>query len=298
MSTSAAFDASSERAHKSQDVNAKIAPEKQRKTSLEAVPSDMRRYLLSCLDLVQLKTLVRASPIYHAQYLQDRPHLLLGSLKRTLKCVAVDAFAVHTHQAPAECVEEYVSAMFKAYEKNKKQCRSLLFDKLDFDDIVSMAQFHIAFVAPLSEAFASSAITNLDHEISNSSNFVAKSTLTQSELIRVTRALYRFHLLSLLTERNMYDRNWESEDSSRALISVLEPWEIEELLAIFEWAKAKYVKFIEDVRWDLHPKNPKFADQPRGGTPDGAISLDDCESDTCKPLASSLTWDPKILIAQ
>lgn len=44
--------------------------------SLEDFPAEIRRHILSMLELDELKVLVRASPVYHQQYLLDRRYLL------------------------------------------------------------------------------------------------------------------------------------------------------------------------------------------------------------------------------
>ncbi|KAL6353923.1 hypothetical protein LRP88_12918 [Fusarium phalaenopsidis] len=59
-----------------------------------------------------------------------------------------------------------------------------------------------------------------------------------------------------------------------ALLNIIEPWEIEELFAFYQFALNVYDKVFTDIYWDLHPDNPKFDDQGRPPTPDGAFDLD------------------------
>lgn len=51
---------------------------------LESIPSEARHQILSLLDLQQLRKLVHASPMSHAQYRRDRWSLLCNCLERSL----------------------------------------------------------------------------------------------------------------------------------------------------------------------------------------------------------------------
>lgn len=70
-----------------------------RNCGLDILPPEVRRHLLSILDLPRLKALVHASPTFHQQYLIDRKYLLCKSLEETLGSVTVDAYAVHLFAA-------------------------------------------------------------------------------------------------------------------------------------------------------------------------------------------------------
>ena len=47
------------------------------------------------MEFEELKTLVRALPVYHQQYLRDCQSLLYGCLERSLGSSSIDACAVH-----------------------------------------------------------------------------------------------------------------------------------------------------------------------------------------------------------
>lgn len=66
---------------------------------LESLPPEVRRHLLSMLDLPLLKALVRASPTFHQQYLHDRKYILRRSIKNTLG--SAEASVCVLDQAPA-----------------------------------------------------------------------------------------------------------------------------------------------------------------------------------------------------
>lgn len=62
---------------------------------LEEVPAELRRYILSMLDLEGLSALVHASRMIHKQYLLDRKYLLCSSIEVTLGSATVDACVVY-----------------------------------------------------------------------------------------------------------------------------------------------------------------------------------------------------------
>jgi hypothetical protein len=59
-----------------------------------------------------------------------------------------------------------------------------------------------------------------------------------------------------------------------AFLDVLDPWEIEELFSFYQFAQGVYDRILSEIRWDLHPDNPKFDDQGRPPTPEQAFNLD------------------------
>ena len=62
---------------------------------LECLPAEIRHHILSSTGYEGLKNLVRASPVYHQQYLWDREHILYGCLERALGSSTIDACAVY-----------------------------------------------------------------------------------------------------------------------------------------------------------------------------------------------------------
>jgi hypothetical protein len=60
-------------------------------SGLETMPPEIRRHLLSTLELAGLKALVHASPTLHEQYLLERRFLPCSSLEVTLGSVGLDA---------------------------------------------------------------------------------------------------------------------------------------------------------------------------------------------------------------
>lgn len=245
---------------------------------LETLPTDIRRYLLSFLDLECLSALVHASPVYHAQYREDRNRLLTSSLERA----AADAFTVRLFQSRKRDFEQDVPGLLQSYSGPKARQYLALEGELDLNAVVGIARYYFNVVKPLANSYASWAMTNLVEEAGDTdTTFMPSTKLTSAEAMRLTRAIYRFQLLCDLVTRHDYWLNEQREANARALFESLDPWEVEEVVAILEFAKTKYAKLIEDVRWDLHPDNPKFDDQNRPPTPDGAVDLEN-ESKSCR----------------
>ncbi|OTB05343.1 hypothetical protein M426DRAFT_10669 [Hypoxylon sp. CI-4A] len=66
-----------------------------RDAPVERFPPELRRHLLSFLDLDDLRSFVHASPTYHQQYLASRRYLLCHALHNTIGPIVIDAFIAH-----------------------------------------------------------------------------------------------------------------------------------------------------------------------------------------------------------
>ena len=85
---------------------------------LENLPPEVRRHLLSSLDLPRLKLLVRSSPTFDQQYLFGREYILCKSIERTLGSVTVDAYAVHRSAAQAKHAKQNTTGFLESYTEN------------------------------------------------------------------------------------------------------------------------------------------------------------------------------------
>ncbi|KAK5164813.1 uncharacterized protein LTR77_009477 [Saxophila tyrrhenica] len=234
--------------------------------SLETLPAELRRCLLSNLHLAQLSALVHASPVYHQQYLVDRKYLLSRSIEQTLGSVAADALFVHELETKPK-VERVDAELLKRYSENASRRRLPYGNDHSQAENVDIAAFHLRYVEPLATHYAHSLLENLAGEANSDKG---KHVPTASEMVRLTRAMYRFQLLCQLAgPAGRTYPNDPREDSYTALINLMEPWEVEELLSFYQFARGSYEKILNDVRWDFHEDNPRFAEkfdpQPRKG---------------------------------
>ncbi|KAK3715605.1 hypothetical protein LTR37_007093 [Vermiconidia calcicola] len=138
-----------------------------------------------------------------------------------------------------------------------------------------MAAFHSRSVKPLAEYYADWMLDNLA-KVADTGPPGSKdeAELTQTEVMRLTRAMYRFHLLCQIADPVDRAIRQSRKANVKALLDILQPWETEELFSFYQFAEMKYEHVLMDVHWDLHPNNPRFADQDRPPTPEGAFDLE------------------------
>lgn len=255
---------------------------------LEKLPSEVRRHILYLLRFEELRALIHASPVFHQQYILDRRSLLLKSLMPVPGNVAVDACAAyHSRWADYEdlCTKEEVTHFLQSYQNRRCSTQPSNFAaKLTEDQAASIVTFHLSVVKPLTRLYHGWALANLTNQTEGKSEDQADDKpLTKTEETRLFRAFYRFQLCCNLfgTGRHRpllcYRLDFRSVDILASFFCLFEPWEVEEIVCIYTFAKAKYTEIFQKIRWDVHEENPKFGGQ-RPPTPEGAFDLDnDCE---------------------
>ncbi|RMZ78575.1 hypothetical protein DV738_g3796, partial [Chaetothyriales sp. CBS 135597] len=277
-----------------QDGNQHAAP-------LEQLPPEVRCLLLSFLAFDELRALVHASPTFHQQYLADRRSLLVKCLETTLGSVAVDAWAVFKSSSSAFAdtrTRKHVFQFVESYrDRRSMSLRSILAEEsFTGDDAVAMITFSSSIIKPLVQHYATWALANLSNETTNHSHGHDEFPLSTTEELRIIRSLYRFQLCCNLSgvsqHKSLRLSLLKSVDTSEILEIVLfEPWEVEEMLCIYAFGHDKFDQIFRDIHWDVHPDNPKFDDQHRPPTPDGAFDLDNSYGkELYPPLAWTLIW--------
>ncbi|KAI0515426.1 hypothetical protein F5B22DRAFT_607330 [Xylaria bambusicola] len=263
---------------------------------LEGLPPELRRYLLSTLDIIPMMAIIQASPIFYQQYLSDRKFLLCSSLETTLGSAVVDAFFTHffvtqaslgsvsTDIFSANCrsfqaeniMKQKLTEFVKSYsEITFQRCLPhTLTAKLTEDEAISMARFYVRYVRPLIDYFGWWMLENLAEEAGEDISINRPGiTLSRTEMLRLTRAIYRLQILGQVNAANRLVSG-HPEDYVEVVLDTFEPWEAEELFSFYQFAHAHYYMIFNDIRWDLHPDNPSFADQTRPPTPSGAFDMD------------------------
>ncbi|KAI0392150.1 hypothetical protein F5Y17DRAFT_437671 [Xylariaceae sp. FL0594] len=252
---------------------------------LENLPPEIRRVLLSTLELDELSALVHASPVFHQQYLLDRRFILCSSLQTTLREVTVDAYAVHLSSS-SDFSKKRMRAIVDGFLARYRDLRSpahhpALTEKLSEDEAVRMAVFFNSVLNPLVRHYVDFAWANLAKE----SEFIPQShaePVSRAERVRLVRAFYRlelwFNLCGKLDDLPyasdlQIDRHYLPELSER-FVCLFEPWEVEELACIYAFAQDKYNQVFDAISSEVHPDNPRFDGQMRPPTPDGAFELD------------------------
>lgn len=259
--------------------------------SLEDLPPEIQRQLLSILNLEDLRALVFTSPIIHQQYLQDRRYLLCKCLGTTLGGAVVDAYAVYQSSSAdfsSSRTRETVVQFLNSYQDRHSATQYLNLAKiLTEDEAVSMVVFFSSIVKPLAQHYSAWALANLSSETGDS---LSHEPLTETEEQRLIRGLYRFqlscNLFGTTCKRTSLESRlgFQSVDILKIFFCIFEPWEVEEIACIYTFAREKYDQIFGTIRWDVHEKNPKF-DGQRPPTPEGAFDFDN----SCQ-FASFSSW--------
>ena len=252
----------------------------QRNAALENLPAEIRRAILDVLDYKTLRALAHASPTFHQQYRLDRRPLLRGCLQTALGTVAVDACAAYRSSPESfsdERTRESIAKFLKAEWDRRPSTTNSISDKaLTESEVVAMAAFHFTVIEPLLERFTIWALGRLANETGGLAHHRPLST---TEEARVMRAMYRFQLCcNLFHERRHQFRqpiHLGSIDIVKLFFCLFEPWEVEEMVCIHAFAKDEFDRIFRDIHWDVSQENPRFADQGRPPTPNGAFDFDD-----------------------
>ncbi|KAI0531712.1 hypothetical protein GGR58DRAFT_518298 [Xylaria digitata] len=274
--------------------------ESPKSSCLENLPAELRALIfLSAPDLPTLRSLVRASPVLHAQYRHDRNRILRACLSRELDGFLIDAYAT-----AMSWVQGFVPRTDKTITNYLNTYGVWLSSSTPFPDINSvdpdrirwMAAYHISVARPLARLYSHWTLTNLKKAIVLSSipqgtapmevdklveeGLAAQgdhpSKLSRSEEIRLFRALYRYGTYHhLFGEHQGQRRGGLGQDEIQELFFCLfNPWEAEAVGCIDTFVGLRYENLFNQVKADLHPKNPKFRQENGVYNPEGSYDLE------------------------
>ncbi|KAI1475123.1 hypothetical protein F4774DRAFT_414134 [Daldinia eschscholtzii] len=240
---------------------------------LEDLVPEIRRQILSILDLRSLKSLVHSSPVFHEQYLEDRRYLLCSSLETTLGTATLDACASFQSSSPDfSYTRENVERLLGVFRVNRQPLR----ERVKEHEAIEMATFHLSVISPLIEYYIKWTLNNF---VTKMDCMPRSITLSRVEEVRLLRSFYRFELCCNLfgkggknpcTKQRLEFRPVEI---LRLFFCLFEPWEVEEISRINTFAQDKYDKIFREIYWDVNENNPKFHGQ-RPPTPEGAFDFD------------------------
>lgn len=252
-------------------------------SQFENLPAELRRHILSMMELDSLNALVRASRVYFEQFREDHQNLLCQCLESTLGSVAADAYAVHQTSSKEflnQRTPSKIREFLKSYHYLRSQSWFTPFHKvLDMEGALSTIKFHCSTVQPLARHFFSLALNYLDKETKRS---LDHKPLSRTEEIRLMRALYRFQLCCNLYGLGFDDTLPDAESLELGkmvldeFIAIFEPWESEEIFCFVLFAREKYEAIFDEIAWDVNEANPKYDDH-RPGTPPGTFQLNGSE---------------------
>jgi hypothetical protein len=242
---------------------------------LESLPAELRDHIvLSVPGLLVLQTLVRASPVMHAQYRSNRDAIIIACVARNMDSFLVDAYA---------CVMPRVHAMGKPRTKEKiiahlKAYRGWILGSLIYVDAIRpsyvrwLSAFHLEVIKPLARQYSTWALQNPSRAASElpaqDQGTVETPTaekqdiaLGRSEEMRIFRALYRYE-----TYYHLFGRKNVGGEEEVLLLNemhsnfsgLFHPWEAEAIRCIDIFIRQRYDMIFDEVQDDLHAANPKI----------------------------------------
>ncbi|KAL2687369.1 hypothetical protein Neosp_004929 [[Neocosmospora] mangrovei] len=222
---------------------------------VEGLPPEVRHELLTTLDLSSLRNMVHASPVFYRQYVLERRSVLSLCLERTLGKTVLDAYWVYqttkSSKFPSITNDETISNFRQAYmHQQASGSYSILRKSITENLAVGIAAFHYSTVDPIIQLYIPHTLEALAEETSGT---VDQEPLSQVEQARLIRGLYRFQLCcNLFTMANFPEsstlrRNGKTMRILTDYISLLEPWEIEEMVCIYSFAGEQLERVFEAV---------------------------------------------------
>lgn len=221
---------------------------------VEHLPPELRHELLTTLDLSSLRNMVHASPVFYRQYVLERCSILSLCLERTLGTV-LDAYWVYqtarSSKFPSITNDETISNFRQAYMRQQASgSYSILRKSVTEHLAVGIAAFHYSTVDPIMQLYIRHVLEALAEE---TGGIVDQEPLSQVEQARLVRGLYRFQLccnlftMANFPESSTLSRNGRTIRILNDYISLLEPWEIEEMVCIYSFANERFERVFEAV---------------------------------------------------
>lgn len=257
-------------------------------SGLERLPAEVRRHILSAMDLDRLKAIVRTAPAFHQQYLLDRRYLLSSALQVTLGSVSLDAYITQKAMTVQEGKHEYMTGLLTMWQEQLPHNLSFrLAGAITEAEAVDMVSFYFRTAAPIARHYMDTALTELAYQIGEATHRSASQPKPSNiEWQRCLRATYRFQLLCCAAKPEPGLGHEIPASYATRIFYTPEPWESEELVSFYQFARDFYDNIFDDIAVEVHPDNPRFDDQDRPPTPVGAFEF----NISCKPLYHSFRF--------
>ncbi|KAF2271914.1 uncharacterized protein EI97DRAFT_347476, partial [Westerdykella ornata] len=234
---------------------------------LENLPPEIRNELLSTLEINELCSLVHASPVFYKSYRLYRDTIIRRSLARTLADIIPDAVAVS--EADTDVSED---EFLSHYRSNRARGAAVILDKnISLDQLIGIAAFYRRTIQPLVAKYTHWVQETLPE---------ARTPLSRSETIRVTRAMYRFQLYCWLwgqgpRRRRSTPRITPPDVVLYKFFCKYKPWEVEEILCIWSFASRVYNRLLSDLYSDLQSSDRHTSAESRPRRRVARYNLDD-----------------------
>jgi hypothetical protein len=230
--------------------------------NIENFPSEIRILLLSVMDLEALRCIVRASSVYHQQYLLYREHLLRRCLEITLGSLSLGAFAVQKSSSKTFSETRTIDKVALLLDSHKASSTHYLIprEESSLDDLIKMANFHRLVIRPLVQHYTDWALRNIveDAEVLQIEYDLSKieEPSSKAEELRVMRSLYRFELFCSLFGLGPHklDLELDSLDICMLVAASFEPWELKEISCIHTFTMSQYRNIFDSIIGGTHPQ--------------------------------------------
>ncbi|KAK6850629.1 hypothetical protein PG987_000263 [Apiospora arundinis] len=220
---------------------------------MEDLPAELRCLVLrNAPNLASLRSLVRSSPVMHAQYREDRNSILRTCLNREMHGYVTDAYATAmSNKEIAGFLDLYKSASPPGI------------DAISSEGLYWLATFHTTVAIPLFKLYPRWALANLKKASSLSkedkpmSKAASKQiereeaiSLSRSEEIRVMQAIYRHETYNHLfgQAEDQRDGSFTNYDIHGVFFCKFEPWESEAIGCIDVFLRDQYKGIFDKVK--------------------------------------------------
>ncbi|KAL6873020.1 hypothetical protein J3F83DRAFT_598224 [Trichoderma novae-zelandiae] len=224
-----------------------------RNSRLEALPCLALYNVLTTLDLCDIDSLARASPVLYRLVKRDRAPLIYRRLRSALGSALLDAYAAYQTSLPpfTNGIRDLpvVEPFLESYASKRRLDKAgPLLNDLSEKAIVGMWTFHTSVVEPLVGVYARVTLRHLSGLVENFRDYDydwmpdeggPDATLSPTERMRILRAMYRFQLYGHMfgSQGRTRPRFGEDEyvsldDVTRLFCNLFEPWEFEELACV------------------------------------------------------------------
>lgn len=236
---------------------------------IESLPVEIQRQIIFCLpSLASLGAIIRASPVFYSLFQSEPKNFIANCLilglgdgfldASTAQAAMQDDFQRQRRDAMKMRREPSLTWPFlESYRKKVEElpCNAWI-HSISLPEAVQMAKFHRSRVEPIVERYASWALGNIGAS-------GRPTNLSNTERMRIQRAMYRFQILCDVFGNRLKDDNL-SANRPRHLgclrfLARHEPWEIEEILCINAFVQEQYEQRLADVYDDPKPDGDRVS---------------------------------------
>lgn len=230
-------------------------------SGLENLPFEIRIQILwEVADFPSLRSLIRASPLYHATYLEEGRErvlrdLALKQLDYRLRPDALAAVRSARYYATPRRKRQTIGAFLDEYGRARGQLESdsEWLSCTSMTEAIDLVHLHEA-VKRVSEDFCFEIASKMPQE----EQFI---DLSQMEQLRLYRGMYRYQ-----TYCNFFgkDKSWSQEDNFGAdwppllprdyYLPTFPPWEVQEIACVWQYVNRRWASILQEVSDVYLPK--------------------------------------------